>query len=318
MLLPRRIAAAARPPRQLSRRARLTIGSSPLGNNRTCRPYATEAASTATQPATQQEDVAVEPPTPPQAKTQPAATTKSSKFAKPGIAAKSAPAAATDSFTSAAGRRKMALPPPHIQYEAKTIAHSMDENADAAASQKDANGAPLINWANSFHGVSFKPVSEEQFKVLMQPLDERDIEVKPDGIIYLPEIKYRRRLNEAFGPMGWGMIPKEAPVVGDSVVTREYALVADGRFVSQAQGENGFFSPEQLPSAVEGCKSNALMRCCKDLGIGSELWDPHFIRWFRKTRMEEVWVEHQVTKKKRTLWYRKGEVEVAYPYKRTR
>lgn len=86
-------------------------------------------------------------------------------------------------------------------------------------------------------------------------------------------------------------------------------------FVSQAQGENSYFSAEQLPSAVEGCKSNALMRCCKDLGIASELWDPHFVRWFKKNHMEEVWVEHVTTKKKRLQWYRKGDVDVSYPYK---
>lgn len=60
------------------------------------------------------------------------------------------------------------------------------------------------------------------------------------------------------------------------------------------------------------------MRCCKDLGIGSELWDPSFVRWFRKVNMEQVWVEHQITKKKRALWFRKGSVEISYPYKATR
>lgn len=89
-------------------------------------------------------------------------------------------------------------------------------------------------------------------------------------------------------------------------------------FVSQAQGENNYFGPDQLPSAVEGCKSNALMRCCKDIGIGSELWDPQFLRWFKKTHVEEVWVEHMVTKKKRTVMYKKGLVQVAYPYKLTK
>jgi hypothetical protein len=87
--------------------------------------------------------------------------------------------------------------------------------------------------------------------------------------------------------------------------------------VSQAQGENNYFGADQLPSAIEGCKSNALMRCCKDLGIASELWDPNFVRAFKKTRMEEVWVEHMTTKKKRTLWFKKGEVNVTYPWKRT-
>jgi hypothetical protein len=98
----------------------------------------------------------------------------------------------------------------------------------------------------------------------------------------------------------------------------EPLLTAMNSFVSQAQGENTYFSPEQLPSAVEGCKSNALMRCCKDLGIASELWDPHFVRWFKKNHMEEVWVEHVTTKKKRVQWYRKGDVDVQYPYKVTK
>lgn len=44
------------------------------------------------------------------------------------------------------------------------------------------------------------------------------------------------------------------------------------RLVSVARGEQLFFDPAGLPTATEGCKSNALMRCCKDLGIASELW----------------------------------------------
>ena len=87
------------------------------------------------------------------------------------------------------------------------------------------------------------------------------------------------------------------------------------RFVSQAQGENTYFSTDAIPAAVEGCKSNALMRCCKDLGIASQLWDPQFIRWFKKTHMESVWVEHVVNKKRRTMWFKKGQVDLAYPYK---
>lgn len=58
------------------------------------------------------------------------------------------------------------------------------------------------------------------------------------------------------------------------------------------------------------------MRCCKDLGIASELWDPIFVRNFRKQHMVEAWVEHAVTKKKRTLWFKKGAVEYVYPWKK--
>lgn len=54
----------------------------------------------------------------------------------------------------------------------------------------------------------------------------------PDGLIYLPEIKYRRILNKAFGPGGWGLAPRSETNVGPKVVSREYALVCLGRFVN--------------------------------------------------------------------------------------
>lgn len=62
-------------------------------------------------------------------------------------------------------------------------------------------------------------------------MDFEDVEIKPDGIIYLPEIKYRRVLNAAFGPGGWGLAPRGDVTVADRVVTREYALIVHGRYV---------------------------------------------------------------------------------------
>jgi len=93
-----------------------------------------------------------------------------------------------------------------------------------------------------------------------------------DGIIYLPEIKYRRILNRAFGPGGWGLAPRSETTVTAKSVSREYALVCHGRLVSLARGEQDYFDPGGIATATEGCKSNALMRCCKDLGVASELW----------------------------------------------
>ena len=65
---------------------------------------------------------------------------------------------------------------------------------------------------------------------------------------------------------------------------------------------------------MEGCKSTALRRCCKDLGIASELWDPRFIREFLKKYSKEVFVEHQMTKKRKKIFLRKDDV-VRYPFK---
>lgn len=47
---------------------------------------------------------------------------------------------------------------------------------------------------------------------------------------------------------------------------------ADARLVAVARGESEFFDATGINNAHEGAKSNALMRCCKDLGIAGELW----------------------------------------------
>ena len=58
-----------------------------------------------------------------------------------------------------------------------------------------------------------------------------------DGMIYLPEIKYRRILNKAFGPGGWGLAPRSETNVGPKVVSREYALVCLGRYQLKSPGQ---------------------------------------------------------------------------------
>ncbi|KAG0365608.1 hypothetical protein BGZ54_006369 [Gamsiella multidivaricata] len=170
------------------------------------------------------------------------------------------------------------------------------------------------DWTRSFAGMATEPFEREVAELLMSPLDSDDIEVKPDGLLYLPEIKYRRILNKAFGPGGWGLAPRSEHSISPKTISREYALICRGRFVSTARGEQDYFDPNNLATATEGCKSNALMRCCKDLGIASELWDPSFIRKFKKQHCEEVFVENVVTKKKKKLWRRKDGADFEYPW----
>ncbi|KAJ5666126.1 uncharacterized protein N7477_008574 [Penicillium maclennaniae] len=174
-----------------------------------------------------------------------------------------------------------------------------------------------IDWTRSFHGLSATPFPKEAADILMAETDPEEVEIKPDGILYLPEIKYRRILNKAFGPGGWGLAPRGESIVTPKTVTREYALVCHGRLVSIARGEQDYFSPDGIPTATEGCRSNALVRCCKDLGIASELWDPRYIRKFKAKYTREAFVEHVVNKRKTKIWIRKGD-EVTYPWKETK
>ena len=104
------------------------------------------------------------------------------------------------------------------------------------------------DWSRSYHGLSTQAFAKDIVEVLLAPLDPLDIEIKPgsfsrvslylslvewtpDGILYLPEIKYRRVLNKAFGPGGWGLAPRSETHVGPKIVSREYALVCQGRCV---------------------------------------------------------------------------------------
>ncbi|EMD89152.1 hypothetical protein COCC4DRAFT_138443 [Bipolaris maydis ATCC 48331] len=200
-----------------------------------------------------------------------------------------------------------------------------DSAAAAAQSQRslteglsdappELEGVPAIDWTRSYHGLGSVSFTPEQSEALLAPVTQDDVEVKPDGILYLPEIKYRRILNKAFGPGGWGLAPRGESIVTGKLVTREYGLIVQGRLVSIARGEQQYFDPDGIPTATEGCKSNALMRCCKDLGIASELWDPRFIREFTSKMTKEVWVEHATTKKKRKIVLRKDD-SPKYPFK---
>jgi hypothetical protein len=43
-----------------------------------------------------------------------------------------------------------------------------------------------------FFGLSSQPFDEKINEILLSPVNPQDIEIKPDGILYLPEIKYRK------------------------------------------------------------------------------------------------------------------------------
>lgn len=103
-----------------------------------------------------------------------------------------------------------------------------------------------LDWSTSFAGLGQRAFPKEVGEALLKPLAPADVEVKPgepahssnnrysssfhiDGLLYLPEIKYRRTLNLAFGPGGWGLAPRGETNVGPRIVSREWGLIALGR-----------------------------------------------------------------------------------------
>lgn len=207
------------------------------------------------------------------------------------------------------------------------------ENGASTFSEKDETNASLTPANNSydrlsedFSGASTVPFSREITQVLMSPVVENDVEIKPDGLIYVPEIKYRRILNHAFGPGGWALVPRGESLQfqnekdNSQLIVREYALFCLGRFVSQTVGEHTFYSSNNMVygKAMEAAKSNALMRCCKDLGVASELWDPQFIIEWKEKYAVSTWCENIRTREKKKLWRRKDRkptIAFQYPWK---
>lgn len=127
---------------------------------------------------------------------------------------------------------------------------------------------------SAFAGMSSSSFSDQVTNILSEPLDDQLIEIKPDGSCYLPEVHYRRILTKAFGISGWSLIPRGPHSIQGNVLSREYALFANGRYISQARGHTTISGNFQNPAmCTESVRSNSLMRCCKDLGIAASLWD---------------------------------------------
>lgn len=154
--------------------------------------------------------------------------------------------------------------------------------------------------AATYVGMSERPVSPEQASILNRELPDEDIDIRPDGAIFMSHARLRRRLNEAFRPGGWAL-RKLTPIQCneatdkqnkiDLVLSAEYGLYAEGRFLSAARGEQKYQDNGEMTygDAVEGLKSNALSRCCKDLGIALDLWDRQYADRWRQQHCVKVW-----------------------------
>lgn len=147
-------------------------------------------------------------------------------------------------------------------------------------------------------------LTAEQAKALASDFPDEAYEVKPTGEVYVSQVHYRRLLNQVFGPGAWALVPRSGWINHAETVCREYALYVRGVFVAEAIGETDY-QPDNdrmsYASAAEGCRSNALTRCCKDLGIASVCWDRKWSNTWRSQHCVQVWREST----KKPQWRRK-------------
>jgi hypothetical protein len=135
-----------------------------------------------------------------------------------------------------------------------------------------------------FRGAGTLEVDNATMAILMGPVDESQICIRPDGIVYLPWVFYADRLRRAFGT-SWALVAGDKPTLERNQVIWLHHLIVRGCYVSSSYGQCNYHANNRGMSygdAIEGAKSDALTRCCKPLGISAELWDPAFILSWKK------------------------------------
>lgn len=160
-------------------------------------------------------------------------------------------------------------------------------------------------------------LTDEQKGELFKAVPAEDIEIRPDGLIYVPGGWYRAKLREMFG-LEWALVPKgDAKYIDEAnLMVWGFFLVIKGSLMGYALGENPYYKNNKTMSygdAIEGCKTNALTRLCKDLGMTPNLWIPSFAReWVSRYALE--YKEYDGYKKKEvSKWRRKTPYELEQP-----
>lgn len=129
----------------------------------------------------------------------------------------------------------------------------------------------------------------EQRAALMKDFGDDEVEIRPDGLIYVEHILVRKRLCEVFGPGGWKMVPvagHDFPKINGNLLVQPWELWISGVFIASAIGNHDYKPDNKKTNYSDSCeavKSNALTRCCKDLGIASQCWVKSYARkWVKK------------------------------------
>ena len=165
-------------------------------------------------------------------------------------------------------------------------------------------------FKNEFNVESLLPtagmleLTDHQLTILYKPIEEIDIEIRPEGLIYAPWMEYASRLRDAFGA-SWALIPNGMPKFSTNKVWWGFWLIIKGHLMGFAIGEQEYFPTSATMSygdACEGAKSNALMRLCKGIGISLELWKPAFIKDWKDKHAETYFDK----KKQKDLWRKKS------------
>lgn len=138
-------------------------------------------------------------------------------------------------------------------------------------------------------------LDEKADAVFSEPINPEDVQIRPDGLVYLPWTWYAGRLNRALGRLQWALLPQagaqKIPMGTSELVVWGHWFVVRGVVVGFEYGECTY-RPDNFTmsfgDAAAGAKSNSLARNCKMLGMSLELWNQEWVSAWKEKYAERV------------------------------
>src|SRR5215471_7192224 len=135
----------------------------------------------------------------------------------------------------------------------------------------------------AYAGASTLKINKQEIKDLRADFADEAVEIRPhDGIIYISHMALRERLWDVFGPTNVAEICRERFIRSDTnEVAVDLVLMIRGVFVAEGVGTAKYYPNNPKASfgdTVEAAWSDAIRRCCKKFGVGTQVWRPQYVR----------------------------------------
>ena len=140
----------------------------------------------------------------------------------------------------------------------------------------------------AYQGASTLKINKQEAKELRADFPDESVEIRPhDGIIYISHMALRERLWDVFGPTNVAEICRERFIRADTnEVAVDLVLMIRGVFIAEGVGTAKYYPNNPKASfgdTVEAAWSDAIRRCCKKFGVGTQVWRPQYVRdWLAK------------------------------------
>lgn len=139
----------------------------------------------------------------------------------------------------------------------------------------------------AFQKASTLQVEPEQERMLRKPFPDSDVEIRPDGLLYIPHMLIRERLIDAFGAGKWTVVRRREWVDkqnGNEILYAEWVMLVNGVAVGETVTDHPLTGRMTYGEALESTEGEAVRRIsAKRFGCGSQVWMPGYIRtWMAK------------------------------------